>query len=153
MLKLIGKKPDRSICKSNPPAIRLVAALPFLVLCLSSGCSPSENRPAEILSEDMCAHCRMAISNLRFASEIILESGEVLKFDDLGCLAAYQSSHSDRNVTAVFVKDYETKNWLLWQKAVIVTTGVFTPMGSGEVAFGDSARALEFKRQHPAEAE
>jgi len=133
--------------------LRITAFSPLLAFWLAAGCGQSEIKPVEIFSEDMCGHCRMAISDLRFRSEIILESGEVVKFDDLGCLAAYQSAHPDRKVAAVFVKEYDTKNWLLWGKAVIVSTGVFTPMGSGEVAFRDSARALEFKRQHPAGGE
>lgn len=129
-------------------AILLVAALAGL-----SGCGPSEARPVELFPEDMCALCRMAISDHRFASEIISESGEVFKFDDIGCLEAYRSGHEDVKISALFVMDYEQKAWLRWESAVIVETDIFTPMASGKVAFADSARAMEFKRLHPAEGE
>lgn len=113
------------------------------------GCSPSEVRPVDLFPEDMCAYCRMAVSDHRCASEIIAESREVFKFDDVSCLEAYRSGRRDLKIAAVFVMDYETKAWLPWEKAVIVTTGVFTPMGSGRVAFADSTHAIEFRRQHP----
>lgn len=123
------------------------------LLCLSVlvayGCGPSDLRPVEIFPEDMCAYCRMAVSDHRCASEIIAEPREVLKFDDLGCLEAYRAGRQDLTIAAVFVMDYETKTWLRWEKAVIVKTSVFTPMGSGKVAFADSTHAIEFSRQHP----
>jgi hypothetical protein len=33
--------------------------------------------------------------------------------------------------------------------ATVVETGVFTPMSSGKVAFGNRQRAEEFVREHP----
>ena len=126
-------------------AILLCAAMVAL-----SGCGPSEVKPVELFPEDMCAFCRMAISDHHCASEIISESGDVFKFDDIECLEAYRSGRGDLKIAAVFVKDYEQKVWLQWEKAVIVETDVFTPMGSGKAAFADSARAMEFKRLHPA---
>jgi len=128
---------------------RGAAFLLCLLLFVAHGCAPSDVRPVDLFPEDMCAYCRMAVSDHRCASEIIAESREVFKFDDLSCLEAYRSGRRDLNIAAVFVMDYETKTWLPWEKAVIVTTGVFTPMGSGKVAFADSTHATEFRRQHP----
>ncbi len=109
-------------------------------------------KPVEIFPEDMCASCKMAISDHRFASEILTESGDVLKFDDLACLENYRAVHPDLRIAAQFVKDYEAGTWLRWEDAVIVTTGLFTPMGSGTVAVRDSSRAREILRQHPPQA-
>ncbi len=109
-------------------------------------------KPVDIFPEDMCASCKMAVSDQRFASEILSESGEVLKFDDPGCLEDYRRAHPDLKIAAQFVKDYEAGRWLRWEDAVIVTTGLFTPMGSGKVAFRDSSRAREILRQHPPQA-
>jgi copper chaperone NosL len=125
------------------------AFLLCLSLFLAYGCGPSDVRPVDLFPEDMCAYCRMAVSDHRCASEIIAESGEVFKFDDLSCLGAYRSGRRDLKIAAVFVMDYETKTWLLWEKAVVVRAGVFTPMGSGKVAFADSTHAIEFRHQHP----
>jgi copper chaperone NosL len=106
-------------------------------------------KPVDIFAEDNCAQCRMAVSDERLASEIINDAGEVLKFDDLGCMLKYRTSHHDMKIAATFLKDYETKQWIPYERAVIIETDVDTPMGSGKVAFADSMRAREFQKKHP----
>ena len=113
------------------------------------GCGASEIKPVDIFPEDMCAHCRMAVSDQRFAAEIISDAREPFKFDDIGCMEDFQKENSNLKIAARFFKDYETKNWIVPERATIVETSVFTPMGSGKVAFADSSKAKEFLRQHP----
>lgn len=114
-----------------------------------AGCGPREVRPVEIYPEDMCALCRMAISDQRFASEIVEQNGTVHKFDDLGCLAQYRGRTKGLEVAAVFLKDYETGEWVPEARGTVVEAGVSTPMGSGRVAFGDPERARAFAAAHP----
>lgn len=92
----------------------------------------------------------MAISEQAFASEIITADGEVLKFDDLGCLERFKEKSTDRKTAATFVKDYETKNWLPYERSTIVQTSIKTPMSSGGVAFTDSIKATEYMKKFPA---
>lgn len=113
------------------------------------GCSSSEIKPVDIYPEDMCAHCRMAISDKAFASEIITEKRDVFKFDDLGCLFDYRKKTSSLKVAAIFVIDYESKIWIPLDKSTIVETSVKTPMGSGKVAFKDSSNASLFAKKYP----
>ncbi len=91
----------------------------------------------------------MAVSDERFASEVINDAGEVFKFDDIGCLLKWKTNHHDVKIAATFLKEYETKQWIPYERAVIVDTDIETPMGSGKVAFSDSMRAREFQKQHP----
>jgi copper chaperone NosL len=126
----------------------LLCFIVFL-LCIFSGCSSSEIKPVDIYPEDMCSHCRMAISDQAFASEIITEAGEVFKFDDLGCVERFKEKSADLKIAATFVKDYETKNWLPYERSVIVQTSIRTPMGSGKVALADSERVREFLEKFP----
>lgn len=116
---------------------------------LLAGCGPQAVRPVEIYPEDMCALCRMAISDQRFASEIVEENGTAHKFDDLGCLAQYRSRTKGLEVAGVFLKDYETGDWVPEAAGTVVEAGVSTPMGSGRVAFGDPGRARAFAAAHP----
>jgi copper chaperone NosL len=113
------------------------------------GCGSSGIKPADIYPEDMCSHCRMAISDQAFASEIITADGEVFKFDDLGCLERFKQNSTDLKLAATFVKDYETKNWLPYEHSVIVQTSIRTPMGSGKVALADSIKANEYLTKFP----
>jgi hypothetical protein len=65
----------------------------------------------------------------------------------------YLSMHREMQEYAAFVKDYASGGWIPASEAVIVKTGVRTPMGSGKLAFADSGTALEFQRRHPQEQE
>lgn len=115
-----------------------------------SGCGSSEIKPVDIYPEDMCSHCRMAISDQRFAAEIISVPGEVFKFDDLGCMERYQEKMSNLKTAAKFVKDYEQKIWIPVERSTIVRTSIKTPMSSGLVALADSSQAQEYLRRFPA---
>ncbi len=122
----------------------------ILLLILLGGCSSSEIKPVDIYPEDMCSHCRMAISDQAFASEIITAEGEIFKFDDLGCLERFKEKAAALKIAATFVKDYETKNWLPYERSTIVQTSIKTPMGSGKVAVADSVKAKEYLEKFPA---
>ncbi|MDZ7362485.1 MAG: nitrous oxide reductase accessory protein NosL [candidate division KSB1 bacterium] len=123
----------------------------FLFIGLSFfACGSSEITPVDIYPEDMCAQCRMAVSDQAFASEIITAEGVVFKFDDLGCLERFKEKSTDLKIAATFVKDYQTKKWLPYERSTIVQTSIKTPMGSGKVALADSARAREYLKEYPA---
>lgn len=121
-----------------------------LMIALWTGCAGSEVKPVDIFPEDNCAQCRMAISEKEFASEMITQESDVFKFDDLGCLENYRKNNPAVQPKAVFVTDYDSKTWIPYEGSVIVKTDVATPMGSGKVAFADSARATAFAAEHPA---
>jgi copper chaperone NosL len=123
----------------------LTMGLAFLV----ASCGPQKIQPVEIFPEDNCSNCRMAVSDKSFASEIITEQNEVLKFDDLSCLESYRKKNASVKIRAIFVTDYDTRNWLPFEKSIIVKTGIDTPMGSGKIAVKDSARAAAIAKERP----
>lgn len=141
---------DLCVWCSNIKTGFVMAAFSIVTLGLSSsGCGPSESRPVDIESGDVCSSCGMVISQLRLASEIIFNS-KVYKFDDLGCLSRYKTKHSQTIHGTAYVTDFATKQWIRFDAATIVPTDLQTPMGSGLVAFADSSRANSFARAHPA---
>jgi copper chaperone NosL len=124
----------------------------FLVLggiLIVAGCSRQEVKPVEIYPEDECSNCRMEISTHRFASEIITQEDEALKFDDLECLERYRQRNPLLKAKAIFVMDYETSQWMPYEQSVIVKTCLSTPMGSGKIAVRDSARAEALAKEYP----
>lgn len=121
-----------------------------LLLSLGIGCESSEIKPVDIYPEDMCSQCRMAISDQSFAAEILTEAEDVYKFDDLGCMEKFQEKSGELKVMALFVKDYETSHWIPLARSTIVLTSLKTPMGSGRIAFADSAKAKAFLEKFPA---
>lgn len=128
-----------------------IAVWSLFAAFLAAGCGASKIEPVEIYPEDNCAQCRMAISEHQFASEIIDRDGEVYKFDDLACMLKFRSKHSDLKVNVIFLKDYETREWIPYESATIVETSIETPMGSGKVAFANAERAKAVQRRYPSE--
>jgi copper chaperone NosL len=117
----------------------------LLVILLLSACS-SKPKPEPIhVGEDVCANCRMAIIEPQFASEIILASGEALKFDDLACFASGAKNTASEDSRHIFFQDYATHEWIESEKVTIVrSSSLQTPMGSGSVAFANHEQAHKF---------
>ncbi len=111
--------------------------------CWMAGCSRRGIRPVDIFPEDMCAHCRMAISDKRCASEFVEKDGTVFKFDDFGCMTAYMKEKQNRgDVVAFFVADYGGIGWINAADAHFVRSAqIVTPMGGGIVAYRDASMA------------
>jgi copper chaperone NosL len=125
--------------QSNLKRLR-VALLGALLL---AGCGAPKFEPVEIAAEDMCAFCKMAISEKQYAAEFLNRDGDVFKFDDIGCMANYVAEKKVRDAVAVFyVADFDSKRWLKAEEAnLIISPNFHTPMGGGMVAFKDGSRA------------
>lgn len=119
-----------------------------LLLSVLSSCATQEVTPVDLYPEDECSHCRMTVSDPRFAAEIITVDGEVFKFDDIGCMEAYQLRHPEIRAGGVFVMDFDSATWLSAGKATIISTEVSTPMGSGKLAFNGREASERFLAQY-----
>ncbi len=60
---------------------------------------------------EVCAHCRMHIGDPRFAAQLQTTKGEVLNFDDPGCLFDYVQTHQF-SIHALYFRNYDTDGWL-----------------------------------------
>jgi copper chaperone NosL len=120
----------------------LVAATLACALTLAAACAP--DGPAEVAWDRIsCAHCRMLVSDPRFAAQLQLEDGEVLHFDDPGCLLLARAS-LDRPVRAAWFHDSAGEGWFA-ENEVAFVRGLETPMGYGLAAVrrGSTAGALD----------
>ncbi|MFN8007781.1 MAG: nitrous oxide reductase accessory protein NosL [Terriglobia bacterium] len=125
---------------------RHIPIIQSMVLCaaiLMTACTPKSVDPVDIESSDMCANCRMAISEKRYAAEVIDLQGEAHKFDDVGCMRNFLNKKmATQDVVARFAVDFETSHWLKAEQAYFVQSTQFkTPMYGGIVALGDGNRA------------
>ncbi len=83
----------------------------------------------------------MAISERRFASELIDAEGAVYKFDDLACMLRFRRQRRP-HVAAGYVMDFQRARWIEAARAHVVQSAAFqTPMGGGMAAFEDRAAA------------
>lgn len=89
----------------------------FLFLFLSSllfvpGCQKSAIEPVALAPEDVCAFCKIAISEKRYAAEFIDRDDQPFKFDDISCMFNFIKREKNKDRTAAyFVTDYDTRQW------------------------------------------
>lgn len=129
----------------------------FRALALSACLVPlagfKDVRPVEIMPEaDECARCRMAVQSDRFSGEWLAANGDVLKFDDLGCMVAYvKGAGPDAPPPkGAFVHDFASGAWLPLEKAHLVRTRFETPMRYGLLAFAEPAAARALPARYKA---
>jgi len=79
-----------------------------------------------------CAHCHMLVGDPDHAAQLITTDGEVLDFDDPGCLLRYLAERTP-SVHRLWFHRYGEARWLA-ADAVGFTPGAATPMGFGLVA-------------------
>jgi len=128
---------------SVPPGLFKVTALFSLLLLV--GCETNKFEPVALTPEDMCAYCKMAISEKRYAAELIDSEGQALKFDDIGCMVNFiKTRKNPAKFVAYFVMDFDERQWTKADDAYYVRSAeLTTPMSGGIIAFKDQAKAKE----------
>jgi copper chaperone NosL len=110
-----------------------------------ASCQKNIIEPVALAPEDMCAYCKMAISEKRYAAELIDSEGQAFKFDDIGCMVNFINARKNTTkVVAYFVMDFDERQWTRAQGAYFVRSSEITaPMNGGVIAFQDQAKAQE----------
>lgn len=109
-----------------------VAPAALLLLAVVTGCS-SQSNPIDVRAGDTCAHCRMAVSDARFAGQVAAPGEEPLVYDDIGCLA--KGVAAGRPLEYAWVADHRTREWVPASRAVFTQgPGLETPMSSHLIA-------------------
>ena len=115
-------------------AIRVVAC----VIIVVAACSSRAPGPAVLdVRNDACAHCRMSVSDAKFAAQLVAPGEEPKFFDDVGCLREYLKGASSLAPGSVaYVASHRTGAWVPASGAVYVyAEAIETPMGFHLLAF------------------
>lgn len=122
----------------------IVAGVMFLTSCQP----PDNSSPPHLrFGEDVCATCRMIISEATHAAGRTLPDGRVEGYDDLGCLRKALKDKTAVRADQVdyWVHDFPSHTWIPAASAYFVQSPQFqTPMGYGILAFRDLAKAREY---------
>lgn len=112
-----------------------------IVALLLAGCGPGPATPVAIdTAHDACHHCRMIISDVRFAAQIVAPGDDPRLFDDIDCLRNYLRTHPPGPRATVFVADHRTGDWIDAAHAIYTrSTRMRTPMASGIMAHAATA--------------
>jgi len=109
-------------------------------------CRNASLQPVDIEATDMCAKCKMAISEKRYAAEAIDNDGNVYKFDNINCMLRYIFDRKLRsNIAAYYAADYDTHAWVDARKAAHVKSAdIPSPMAGGLASFREANKAAAF---------
>jgi len=114
----------------------------FVLLALAlQACESGPPQPAQLdTRNEQCAGCRMAVSQTRFASQLVAPGELPRFFDDLDCLAGFLRAGKAPKGAVAWVADHRTKAWVRADRAVYTRVpGLETPMGSHVIAHADAA--------------
>ncbi|MCP3984535.1 MAG: hypothetical protein GY723_09095, partial [bacterium] len=85
----------------------------FAILVLLAGCEarPTTGPIEPAWDRDACNHCRMTLSDRRFATQIRSASdGKVRHFDDPGCAALWSGKNGSPD-DEIWVRDADGDGW------------------------------------------
>lgn len=92
-----------------------------------------------LLGKDSCHHCRMNIADAKFACEAVNTKGKTVIFDDVTCMI---NNEEVQDGWILYVADFDTGQWLEWQKAFWVhSVELHSPMNGNIAAFSTKERA------------
>ncbi|MEK8132619.1 nitrous oxide reductase accessory protein NosL [Paenibacillus filicis] len=126
--------------------LKLMMTALFLMVILAA-CGAKEKYPALAINEavDKCAICNMQVKDDAFATQLTTTDGKNYKFDDLGCMNEWKQKNSTASIGAQYVRDYNNKEWIAFDKATYVYDASFkSPMAYGIYSFKDQAEAKKF---------
>jgi copper chaperone NosL len=122
----------------------LLALCLFIGVTFLANCEKQAVEPIALVPEDMCAYCKMAISEKRYAAEFIDSEGQPSKFDDIGCMGNFIRNRNATAITAYFVMDFNERKWINADHAYYVRSAeLTTPMNGGIIAFQNESDARE----------
>jgi copper chaperone NosL len=125
--------------RSRGPGAGTAAATLVIML---TGCGTAQPEAIRLHS-DMCASCRMSISDGRFGAELVTEKGRVYKFDDLSCLLAFRKKNTEMSFSHILAHDYSKSNELIDAEPARYVMSEFlnSPMRGNMAAFADEESA------------
>lgn len=96
---------------------------------------------------DTCEICNMAINDRQAATQIVMEDGRAVKFDDIGCMMQYKEENEDTSDTfhTEYINSYDEQGWVEAKESIYVyDEDINTPMGNGVISFSSLENAETF---------
>jgi len=118
---------------------KLLGFMLFFVFVTFNGCEKKSIGAVQEMhwDRDMCSRCQMAISERKFAVQIINpQTAKVYKFDDIGCAVLWMEENNIawKAEAIIWITDAKTGKWIDARKAYY-KSGAITPMAFGFAAY------------------
>lgn len=120
------------------------------IIIVLGACGKKEIQPVAINEDtDICEVCNMAVIDNQFATQVVMESGKSMAFDDVGCMYDWLENNNNEDISAKFVRDYNDEEWISVDEATYIhNLSVKTPMAYNVISFKDKASAEKFANEN-----
>lgn len=146
----------------------MVMMLAFMFGCATSGSQTTEqsataqsgqlvmHQPMAIPENVSCGKCGMFPANYpRWQSQIIFKDGKMTPFDGCKCMFnflfgmnEFDKTHSNDDVSVIWVKDFNSGSWINAADAYfVVGSNMMGPMGKELIPFADQVSAMKFHQE------
>ena len=129
------------------PRSVLARSVAVVALLLLAGCEPAPE--PFVFGSDQDTFCRMTITDDRFAGQLVLSTGKVLKFDSIECMANYAAAGLTpaEDVHSTWISLFNEPGALvrIEEVDILYSAGISSPMGAGLAAIrkGGSISTLD----------
>ena len=114
----------------------------FSIMLLAACDKAPQTGPVDVrFDRDTCTHCRMVLSDPRFAAEVRYfpagKRSKVAKFDDVGCAVIWleKQPFADDPKTEIWVADHRSQQW------IDARTATYVPMKTTPMEYGLGAQS------------
>ncbi|MCF6172342.1 MAG: nitrous oxide reductase accessory protein NosL [Campylobacteraceae bacterium] len=139
---------------------KLLSLLLISLIVLFSGCEKKEIGGVEKIhwDRDMCERCKMAISERKYAFEIVNpKSGKTYKFDDIGCAVLWMDEEKItwKDQAILWITDAKNGKWIDAREAYYTSDSITTmaygiaayskkdiPKGKKTISFEDAKKVV-----------
>lgn len=135
----------------------LLAAVFCLGFFAYAQASAGSGEPQEIPSDVSCGKCGMFPAKYpQWQSQIVFSDGSMTPFDGCKCMfgfmfnmAKYDPAHQSQDIANVWVKDFNSGDWVDAKNAhYVIGSEVMGPMGKELIPFADAAAAQAFQKKN-----
>jgi copper chaperone NosL len=123
---------------SRRTALALVAAALSAVACKQTDAAADP-----VWGKEPCAHCKMLVSDKRYAGQVVDETGEHRFFDDIGCMVLWMDAR--KAPERAWARDSVAGTWVDARTAKYMQ-GARTPMDFGFEARADGTITFDAVR-------
>ena len=130
------------------PRLRKITGILGVLVGMFTLMACSDQPESIVYGQDVCAFCKMGITDPRYAAEIVTRKGRVYKFDSIECMVAatLDGTVDPGEVKRYWVKDWKTQEWVDARKAFYLqSSSLRSPMGLNITAFASRKDLEEVK--------
>ena len=138
----------------TPKLFLLVTVLLFIAMVsISQGSKDPATAPQEITENASCGKCGMFPARYQqWQTQIVFNDGTMTPFDGCKCMFGFllnDKEHASGDVAAVWVREFNSGDWINAQKAhYVIGSDKMGPMGKELIPFADSTAAESFQKEH-----